>query len=64
MIQILPWMTRISSTGIPADLNVNSRTTSTIRIDRTDTTTLSRENEALKSCSDEESPTTYTSPSG
>ena len=49
LIQILPWMTAISRIGIPTDLNVNSSTTRTIRIDITLTTTLSRAKDFLNS---------------
>ena len=47
--QILPWITRISSSGIPADLNVKSSTTSTINIETMLTTMLSRAKDFLKS---------------
>lgn len=50
-------MTRISSTGIPADRNVNS-TTSTMRMDTMLTTVLSRAKDFWKSYSFVESPAT------
>jgi hypothetical protein len=63
LIQILPWMTAISNTGIPADLNVNSSTTSTTRIDTTFTTMLSREKVFCRSYWLTDSPHTSTPPS-
>ena len=43
LIQMAPCMTRISSTGMATDRNVNSSTTRTMRMLITLTTTLSRE---------------------
>ena len=42
LIQMAPWITRMSSSGIATDLKVNSSTTSTMRMLITLTTTLSR----------------------
>ena len=64
LIQMLPWITRISSRGIPTDLKVKSRTVRTMRMETMLTTTLSRVKEFLNSYWLVELPTTYTSPSG
>ena len=58
LIQILPWITRISRMGIPTDLKVNSSTISTMRMDTTLTTVLSRAKDFWKSYSLVESPAT------
>ena len=49
MIQILPWMTMISSTGRPADLKVNSRISITNSADRMEISRLSSMKEELRS---------------
>ena len=64
LIQILPSITRISSSGIPAELKVNNSTTSTIRTDTMLTTVLSTAKDFSKSYSFVESPAKYTSSSG
>ena len=64
LIQIAPWMTRINRIGIPADLKVNSSTTSTMSTLRMLTTVLSTAKDFSKSYSLVESPAMYTSPSG
>lgn len=56
LIQMLPWMTRISSTGIPADIKVKSSTTRTMRMDTTLTTVLSVLKDFWKSYSEVEFP--------
>ena len=55
-----PWITKISSTGIPADLKVNSSTTMTTRMDTMLTTLLSMAKDFSKSYSLVESPARYT----
>ena len=49
MIQILPWIITISSTGRPADRNVNTSTMITNRADRTLIKMLSPSKEAERS---------------
>ena len=57
-IQIAPWMTAISRTGIPAELKVKRSTTRTIRIETTLTTILSISKDFLNSYWLVELPTT------
>ena len=47
--KILPWMTRISSTGSPTDWKVNSSTRMTKTTDSTEIITLSRAKEVDRS---------------
>ena len=61
---MLPWITSINKTGMPADLNVNNNTVKTIRMDTTLTTTLSTWNDFSNSYWLVEFPTTYTIPFG
>ena len=49
LIQILPWMTRISRMGRPTDWKVNSSTMITNRMDSTLISTLSLTKEAARS---------------
>ena len=58
LIQMQPWMTRISRMGIPTDLKVNSSTRSTMKMDTALTTELSRLKVFWKSYSVLELPTT------
>ena len=58
LIQMQPWMTKISRMGIPADLKVNSSTSSTMKMDTALTTELSRLKVFWKSYSVLELPTT------